>query len=408
YVASSGKKDGKKQSLPEAALQWYLGRHVDRMFEAEGGAQPSLPTELPEPPLGPLVAQARRMVEKAERPVLLVGSQAVWRANEVASVAQAVEQLGMPLYLASMARGLLGPSHRLQLRHKRRNALKGADLVILAGVPADFRLEYGRAIAKKAKVISVNLALGQLFKNKLPSLPVPADPGRFLMQLAQAAPAQGDRWAGWLAELKANDAKRDAEIAEMAKAEAPPVNPLQVCLGIERAMSDDAVIVADGGDFVATAAYVTQARGPLKWLDPGVFGTLGVGGGFAAAAALCRPGSEVWLLYGDGAAGFSLIELDTFARHGLPVIAVIGNDAGWTQIARDQIEILKDDVGTVLARTAYHEVAKGYGAEGLLLDDPTKVDEVFAQAKAIAASGRPVLVNAHIGATEFRKGSISM
>jgi len=407
YVSSSGKKDSNK-SIPEAALQWYLGRHVDRMFEAEGGAQPSMPRDLPEPPLGPLVTQAKRMIEKAKRPVMIVGSQAVWRAQEVEQVQAAVEKLGMPTYLASMARGLLGTDSPIQRRHKRRNALKGADLVILAGVPNDFRLEYGRAIGKKARVISANLSVTQLFKNKVPTLPVPADPGRFLMKLAEDVTPPGDRWSDWHRETKDRDEARDAEIAEMAKMQAPPLNPLDVCLGMERAMSDDAIMVADGGDFVASAAYTTKARGPLRWLDPGVFGTLGVGGGFAMAAALCHPESEVWLIYGDGAAGFSIVEFDTFVRHGLPVIAVIGNDAAWTQIARDQVVFLKDDVGTVLRRTAYEEVAKGYGAEGLLLDDPAKIDEVFAEAKRLAKSGRPVLINAHIGSTDFRKGSISM
>lgn len=408
YVAGSSSKSKDSATIPEVALQWYLGRHVDRMFEAEGGAQPSLPRDLPEPPLGPLVMQAKRMIEKAERPVMIVGSQAVWRTLEVDQVKDAVEKLGMPTYLASMARGLLGTESPIQRRHKRRNALKAADLVILAGVPADFRLEYGRAIGKKARVISANLSVSQLFKNKFPSLPVPADPGRFLVRLASEIAPPGDRWKAWHEETKARDDARDAEIVEMSKVEAPPVNPLAVCLGLERAMGKDAVIVADGGDFVGSAAYTTRARGPLCWLDPGVFGTLGVGGGFAMAAALCRPDSETWLIYGDGAAGFSIVEFDSFVRHGLPVIAVVGNDASWTQIARDQVVFLKDDVGTVLARTAYHEVAKGYGAEGLLLDDPEKIDEVFAEAKRLAKSGRPVLINVHIGSTDFRKGSLSM
>ena len=119
-----------------------------------------------------------------------------------------------------------------------------------------------------------------------------------------------------------------------------------MCRAIEALLPRDSVIVADGGDFVATASYVLRPRGPLSWLDPGVFGTLGVGAGFALAAKLLRPEAEVWLLYGDGSVGFSLAEADTFARHGVPVVAVVGNDAGWTQIAREQVEVLGDDVGT--------------------------------------------------------------
>jgi acetolactate synthase-like protein len=149
-------------------------------------------------------------------------------------------------------------------------------------------------------------------------------------------------------------------------------------------------------------------RGPLRWLDPGPYGTLGVGAGFALGAKLCRPDAEVWALFGDGAFGYSVAELDTFARHGLPIIAVVGNDAGWTQIAREQIGMLGDAVGTELAATDYHRVAEGFGAAGLYLDDPELTPETLAQARAIARAGRPVVINARLGKTDFRKGSISV
>ena len=139
-----------------------------------------------------------------------------------------------------------------------------------------------------------------------------------------------------------------------------------------------------------------------------MFGTLGVGGGFAVGASAVRRGREVWLLYGDGSSAYSLSEFDTFARHGFAPIAVVGNDGAWGQIARDQIELLGDDVGTVLRRTDYHRVAEGYGGLGLLLDDPRKIDAVLDEAKAIARGGRPVCINVHLARTEFRKGSISM
>ena len=194
----------------------------------------------------------------------------------------------------------------------------------------------------------------------------------------------------------------------MASEEAPPVNPLQVCQGIEKILSDDSILIVDGGDFVATASYIVQPRKPLCWLDPGVFGTLGVGAGFAIGAKLCRPEADVWLLYGDGSAGYSLQEYDTLLRHQLPIISVVGNDAGWTQIARDQITILEDDVGTVLRRTDYHTVVDGWGGKGYNLTDPTQIDDVLQQAVQTSRSGTPSLVNAHIGNTDFRKGSISM
>ncbi|TNF60895.1 MAG: thiamine pyrophosphate-binding protein, partial [Deltaproteobacteria bacterium] len=162
-------------------------------------------------------------------------------------------------------------------------------------------------------------------------------------------------------------------------------------------------------DFVATASYILRPRNPLSWLDPGVFGTLGVGGGFAVGASLVRPGKEVWLIYGDGSSAYSLAEMDTCVRHGLAPIAVIGTDGSWAQIAREQIPMMGTDVGTVLNRSAYHAVGQGYGAAGLLLDDPSQIDATLDEAKALAASGKPpVVINVHIGSTDFRKGSISV
>ena len=412
YIASSG-SGGQKPSLQKRATQWYLERHVERMFESERGVMPRAPAAVPFPPLGPLVARSQRMISNAQKPIMVLGSQALTRAAEADAIAQAVRRLGIPVYLASGARGLLGRSDSLQMRHKRKAALKAADLVILAGVPCDFRMDYGRAINRKAKVIAVNLSVGQLFKNKVPSLPVLADPGVFLQRLAEANGTVSIS-PSWRDELKARDEARDREIAALAEQSVSGsdgrsrINPLQVCLAVESAMSDDAVIVGDGGDFVATASYIVRPRGPLKWLDPGAFGTLGVGAAFAMAAKLAQPESEVWLMYGDGAAGFSLIELDSLVRHRIPVIAVVGNDAGWTQIARDQVVILNDDVGTVLARTRYDRAAEGLGAAGIHVDRADALPTALQVAKRHAAEGRPVLVNVDIGVTEFRKGSISM
>jgi len=173
-------------------------------------------------------------------------------------------------------------------------------------------------------------------------------------------------------------------------------------------LTERSTVVADGGDFVGTASYVVRPRAPLRWLDPGAFGTLGVGAGFALAAKLARPDDDVWLLWGDGAAGYGIVELDTFVRHGLPVVAVIGNDGAWTQIARGQVEMLGDDVGTQLGRTAFHEAAEALGARGFLLDDPSKIETTLRAARDTAREGRVALVNAMIGAGEFRKGSMSM
>jgi thiamine pyrophosphate-dependent acetolactate synthase large subunit-like protein len=427
--------------LAGAAQRFYIRRHLRRLFRP--GGEPPVSQAAAEAPAVPAaggaeVRRAAALLARSERPVLVLGSQAVLETGAVSELARAIEALGVPVYLAGGARGLLGPSHLLQLRHRRKEALREADLVLLAGIPTDFRLDYGRHIGRRARLVMVNRNAADLHHNRRPDLGVHADPGRFLRRLAArfspgaaahaggasgapsaagagaaaggASPGQGQRWEGWLRTLRARDDDREREIAEQAGAEVSGglVNPLALCRAIGALLAPDSVIVADGGDFVGTAAYILRPRAPLSWLDPGVFGTLGVGGGFAIGAKLCRPGADVWMLYGDGSAAYSLAELDTLARHGLPVIAVVGNDACWSQIAREQVEMLHDDVGTVLARTDYHRVAEGYGGRGLCIARPQDVEPILAEALQIARAGAPVVVNVHIGKTEFRKGSISV
>ena len=201
---------------------------------------------------------------------------------------------------------------------------------------------------------------------------------------------------------------RDAEITSKSAPKGELVDPIHFFTRLDEHMADDAVLVVDGGDFVATASYIVRPRAPLSWLDPGVFGTLGVGGGFALGASLVRPGREVWLVWGDGSSAYTLAEFDTYVRHGVAPIALIGNDASWMQIAREQVEILGTSLGTDLRRSDYHKVAEGYGGVGLLLTDPARVDSTLQEAKSIAKGGRPVCINIHLRATDFRKGSISM
>jgi Thiamine pyrophosphate-requiring enzymes [acetolactate synthase, pyruvate dehydrogenase (cytochrome), glyoxylate carboligase, phosphonopyruvate decarboxylase] len=380
--------------------QWYIRRYLRRQFQAGAGIPKPRVVTIEEPSDNALRKVAARLAN-SQRPVMVVGSQASSPA-----VAQAIDLIGVPAYLSGMSRGLLGAAHRLQMRHRRKEALRRADLVILAGVPADFRLNYGRDIARDAVFISANRSSVDLKKNRKPDVALHVDPGAFLVKLAPLV-QRTDREA-WIRTLRGADEEREREIVASASEQSEYLNPVALCQAIERAMSPKSIIIADGGDFVSTASYIVRPRAPLSWLDPGPFGTLGVGAGFAIGAAVSRPDDERWILYGDGALGFSLAEFDTFARHHIPVIAVVANDGCWTQIYREQIDILGDDTGCMLARADYHLAAEGLGGCGLLVKDPEEIDETLQEAKRLAASGRPVLVNAWIGKNAFRKGSISM
>ena len=407
YGASS-----KGGGLAGSAMRLYLQRHASGIFAGAERRAPAPPRPIPPPaPERSDVRRAASRLRKAKRPVMVLGSQVLLSSpdrEKAEELARAIGAIGAPVYLAGGARGLLGAGHALQLRHQRKEALREADLVLLAGIPNDFRLDYGRQINHKAFLISVNRSEHDLRMNRKPDLPVHADPGLLLRGIAEILTDGKQRWGDWLAARRARDTEREGEIAAQALVAGERVNPIHLCRQIDRALAPESVIVADGGDFVATAAYTVSPRAPLSWLDPGVFGTLGVGGGFALGAKLCRPEADVWILYGDGSVAYSLAEFDTFARHGIPVIAVVGNDAGWTQIAREQVVVLEDDVGTVLARTDYHKVAEGYGGRGLLLERGEDAGPVLQEAVRIARGGTAVLVNAHLDKTEFRKGSISM
>jgi acetolactate synthase-1/2/3 large subunit len=405
-VESDAQREG---GLKSKLLDFYLKRHVDKMFACDFEDMQPGPARVTSPDLDAgQVSKAAKMIAVAQKPVLIIGSQAMLHAAEIKKLADAVKSLGMPAFLAGMARGLVGRQHPLQMRHQRKKALKNADLVVLAGMPCDFRLNYGRSFGSGANIISVNRSKTDLRLNCRPDLAVLSDPFLFLCALAEVLTPDASDWQSWIQELKDNDDEREKFISSTSAEITEFINPLFLLKKLNEVIDDKGIIVADGGDFVGSAANILQPPGPLTWLDPGVFGTLGVGAGFALASKLINPGSEVWLIYGDGAAGFSLQEFDTFARHRVPVIAVIGNDAGWTQIARDQVSIFGDDVATVLGRSDYHLVAEAFGGKGFLLDKPEDIGRVFKEARLAARKGSPVLINALIGKTDFRKGSISV
>ena len=402
---------GKGEALPDRALRWYLSRHAERMFAAADGPAPG-----PRPPVAPRASdatlhRAAAAHERAKKPLFVVGSQAVVVADEADQLAEALGRLDVPVYLSGMARGLLGRDHPLQMRHARRPALRESDCVLLAGVPCDFRLDYGRHVRRGATLIAANRSAKDSRLNRRPDVAAIGDAGRFIRALAQMLPTAIGHWAEWTAALRERDTQREIEIDAQAAVQGEFVNPLAFFRALEAEAGEGAVFVADGGDFVASASYVLHPRGPLTWLDPGAFGTLGVGAGFAMGAALTHPEDkerEVWIVFGDGACGWGLTEFDSFVRQGIPVIAVVGNDAGWTQIAREQVKMLGDDVATVLARSNYHQVVAGFGAEGLLVQRSDEVRPALRRARELARQGKAVLVNVWLDKTEFREGSLSM
>lgn len=405
------------KTLKQKIAKWYIDNYLNRLFGGAWRVQDLTPLPVTFPEVSQSqVNECARLIRRAKKPVILVGSQATLLADKVDDIKAGLTKMGVPCFLGGMARGLLGQKSRIQVRQRRGDALKEADVIILAGSIPDFRLQYGRAFGRQAKVVSINRSKSNLTLNTdavwKPHRLYHGDPGLFLLALSRALNDDYQCPAEWVELLVSRDVeKEESNLTKSAEKMAAHINPLHVLHIAEEVISNNAVLVADGGDFVGSAAYILHPRGPLLWLDPGPFGTLGVGGGFALGAKLCKPDSDVWIVYGDGALGYSVAEFDTFARHNVPVIALVGNDACWSQIARDQVPRFSSNVGCMLAYCEYDVVAKGYGGEGFKLDGNSSTKDIkktLARAQELSRKGQPVLLNCLIGTSDFRKGSISV
>lgn len=393
-------------SLKGKLKQWYINRHAKSLFvhnETIKFSTNTFKATFVKPDSQP-IKKAKKLVKKSKKPLLILGSGAMQNPDATEKLVSAIEQINIPVYLSGMARGLLGANHQLHIRHKRREAIKDSDLILLAGVSNDFRLDYGNHIGNR-RFIGINRSKADLALNKKPTLGILGDPNDFLQQLSLKYKFEDKIW---IEKLKAKDKARDTEINEQSEQIQSGLNPIRALQLISNELPDNAVLVADGGDFVATASYVVKISQPLSWLDPGAFGTLGVGAGFALGAAAVYPDRPIYILYGDGSAGYSLMEFDTFARHKLPVTAIIGNDGCWSQIARDQIEILGSDTAVMLEKSDYQNVALAFGVESIKVTDLKTLRDAMEKAKSLNNMKQPFLINMHIDQSDFRKGSISV
>jgi len=350
------------------------------------------------------VREAARLLQEAQRPVLLLGGQILF--SEAAPAIQGiVETLGLPTFTSGMARGALGAEHPLLFMHARRKALVEADVVILAGVPLDFRLNYGESIPSEAHLIRIDRDGEELQRNRPGAISAWTDPGVFLAALAKAAPAPAHGWRTWIESLRQEETSRQARITAEAAQSTKPVNPLRLCTEVQRFLTPKSIVIGDGGDIVGSAAYVLRPPGLGHWLDAGPLGTLGAGAPYAIAAKLLRPDSDVWVIFGDGAFGLNGMEYDTAVRFQLPFVGVIGNDAAWTQIKRAQIPFYGRAIATELLPSRYDLMVEALGGWGAWIEDTQNLPAAL---EAALQSQKPALVNVRIGETDFRKGSISM
>ncbi|HMJ14728.1 MAG TPA: thiamine pyrophosphate-dependent enzyme, partial [Polyangiaceae bacterium] len=313
----------------------------------------------------------------------------------------------VPFFLNGMARGALPYTHASSFTRSRRQALLESDAVFVFGTPFDFRVDYGRPGTwnPSAKIVQIDLDGNELGRNRCVDVAIHGDSGLVLSQLLRAV---GKKQApGWLSALREKETQQRAKMSAEINSDADPPNPLRVCHEVGKRLGKHDVVVGDGGDFVATAAYVIPLEWPQLWMDPGPLGTLGIGPGYAMAAQLLRPEARTVIMYGDGSFGLNGMEFEAMVRQKIPVIAVIGNDAGWTQIRRGQVAIYGEEraVATALAYTRYDKVVEALGGRGYNVES---VAELGPALDAAFASGEPACVNVKIATSDFRKNAISV
>ena len=364
--------------------------HVFMTAEMEADAPAALPDPRAAPAADPdAIDRAVALLRAAERPVIMAGTGLYWAHGEEA-LQRLAQDLRVPVFLNGLARGCLAADHELFFSRARGNGLKGADLALVVGVPMDFRLGFGGSFGDDTQIVVVGSAP--------PSRPHPREVAAELYggvaatldALSEGAVGGPDR-SGWAAQLReAETEKREAEKADLNDDRAP-LHPLRLYRELGQVLDRDAVVIGDGGDFVSFAGRVIDTYEPGCWMDPGPYGCLGAGPGFALAAKIAHPDRQVCLLLGDGAFGFSGMEFDTLVRHDVPVVGVMGNNGIWA-LEKHPMEFLYgySVAADLQPECRYDEVVRALGGHGELV---TRPDELRPALDRAFSSGKPALVN---------------
>jgi acetolactate synthase-1/2/3 large subunit len=321
------------------------------------------------------IEQAAQLVAAAERPIVFAGSQ-IWWDDAGAALRSLAERHGIPIYTNAMGRGALAPEHPQRYDLSRKIAFRKTDCVVVVGTPLDFRVGYGAAIHAGAKIIQIDRDATRIGQNRPVAVGIVGDARSNLEALDQALPrTTRSRLESWATELRAEETRRRAEQEKWEKDDSTPINHFRFGRGIADAIDEDTILIGDGGDIVAVASKVVPVHRAGSWLDPGPLGCLGVGAPFALAAKHLFPKKKVLVISGDGSFGLNGFDFESCIRQKLPVVCIVGNDAGWGQIRGPQVMITGPELSpaTRLAPTRYDKVVEAFGGRGEHVEDPRQI-----------------------------------
>ncbi|MGW4944924.1 acetolactate synthase [Actinoplanes sp. NPDC004185] len=365
----------------------FLDLPLEVLFSSEGVAAPGAP-EIPVVQPDPeQVTQAATLLAAAERPVIIAGSD-VWGGDAIAELRAAAEALQIPVFTNGMGRGALPPGHPLAFAKARRPALNEADLVAVIGTPLDFRLGFGEFGA--AQVVHIVDAPSQRAGHVETAVSPAGDLRLILTALAEHSGKRADH-SEWIEGLRAAEDAGKARDAEAMAAESDPIKPARIYGELRKVLAPDAVTIGDGGDFVSYAGRFLEPAQPGTWLDPGPYGCLGTGMGYAMGARVTYPDRQICVLMGDGAAGFSLMDAESLARQGLPVVIVVGNNGIWGLEKHPMQAMYGYDVAADLQPGLHYDrVVQALGGAGETVEKSSELGPALERA---FAAGVPYLVN---------------
>ncbi|WP_433721627.1 acetolactate synthase [Actinoplanes sp. CA-051413] len=365
----------------------FLDLPLEVLFSSEAVAAPGAP-EIPVVQPDPeQVAQAATLLAGAERPVIIAGSD-VWGGDAIAELRAAAEALQIPVFTNGMGRGALPPGHPLAFAKARRPALNEADVVAVIGTPLDFRLGFGEFGA--AQVVHIVDAPSQRAGHVETAVSPAGDLRLILTALAEHSGKRADH-SEWIEGLRAAEDAGKARDAEAMVAESDPIKPARIYGELRKVLAPDAVTIGDGGDFVSYAGRFLEPAQPGTWLDPGPYGCLGTGMGYAMGARVTYPDRQICVLMGDGAAGFSLMDAESLARQGLPVVIVVGNNGIWGLEKHPMQAMYGYDVAADLQPGLHYDrVVQALGGAGETVEKSSELNPALERA---FEAGVPYLVN---------------